>query len=263
MGKIGKRSLWRRLRRRILPRWLRLWLGRRRAAAQVKATAAREARRRSRKNSKQTILLWVSAKRPMDWGNTLAVARGICSGDVVVHKRMYRKDLKLLASAKELVAQFPVDQIMARLKGGGSHMVLPNGDTVPVTHVLRVFRRHGIVCQGCGLKGSVFKEWQTVTGVYVNLFAVAPDGEHLMMTVDHITPRARGGTGRLDNLQPMCSKCNTLKADGSTATTAAAAAAAAALLPQTPFATDEECSAERARLIASGIIKPGGQEAKS
>ena len=31
--------------------------------------------------------------------------------------------------------------------------------------------------------------------------------------VDHVVPRARGGTDHLDNLQLLCSHCNRLKGD--------------------------------------------------
>lgn len=34
------------------------------------------------------------------------------------------------------------------------------------------------------------------------------------LTVDHMLPRAMGGTSALDNLQTLCEDCNHLKADG-------------------------------------------------
>ena len=35
----------------------------------------------------------------------------------------------------------------------------------------------------------------------------------MMMTKDHILPRSKGGANRLENYQPMCSKCNCKKGD--------------------------------------------------
>lgn len=36
-------------------------------------------------------------------------------------------------------------------------------------------------------------------------------GEESFLTVDHIKPRAAGGTDALDNIQPLCRSCNTSK----------------------------------------------------
>lgn len=49
----------------------------------------------------------------------------------------------------------------------------------------------------------------------------AAGGEHwdvftddmLLMNVDHIQPKSRGGSNKLENLQPMCSLCNTHKSN--------------------------------------------------
>jgi 5-methylcytosine-specific restriction endonuclease McrA len=34
------------------------------------------------------------------------------------------------------------------------------------------------------------------------------------LTIDHITPKALGGTDSLNNLQALCEDCNQMKADG-------------------------------------------------
>lgn len=45
---------------------------------------------------------------------------------------------------------------------------------------------------------------------HFNLYFVKDDKE-IMMTVDHIIPESKGGKRLFDNLQPMCSECNSLK----------------------------------------------------
>ena len=37
-----------------------------------------------------------------------------------------------------------------------------------------------------------------------------PNKKHYM-TIDHIIPRAKGGTGHISNLAPSCERCNVLK----------------------------------------------------
>lgn len=51
----------------------------------------------------------------------------------------------------------------------------------------RVFRRDGYKCRHCGSKED--------------------------LTIDHIKPRAKGGTDAYKNLQTLCRPCNRLKAD--------------------------------------------------
>jgi len=44
-------------------------------------------------------------------------------------------------------------------------------------------------------------------GIHVDLFS----DDHVLMTVDHVVPRSKGGTTVLSNLVPMCKKCNERK----------------------------------------------------
>jgi len=39
------------------------------------------------------------------------------------------------------------------------------------------------------------------------------NGQLILMTPDHITPRSQGGSGEVDNLQTMCAICNALKSN--------------------------------------------------
>lgn len=48
---------------------------------------------------------------------------------------------------------------------------------------------------------------------HFNLYGINNSGYEVMMTKDHIIPKARGGEDRMDNYQPMCQHCNVKKAD--------------------------------------------------
>lgn len=81
---------------------------------------------------------------------------------------------------------------------------------------LKVFKQKGIECVNCGLKGTFFaleKHRDVQTEKYhFNLYATDPNtGEEVMMTVDHIIPKAKGGSNKYKNLQTMCEPCNVKK----------------------------------------------------
>ena len=68
----------------------------------------------------------------------------------------------------------------------------------------RVFRRDNYRCQKCGLVG-----WPSrcTSGSYVHPTAI--DGVYL--SIDHITPRSKGGSHDEENLRTLCTTCNTRK----------------------------------------------------
>jgi 5-methylcytosine-specific restriction endonuclease McrA len=80
----------------------------------------------------------------------------------------------------------------------------------------KLFATKGCVCIKCGLVGWYFsleKHGNDTTGKFhFNLYGVK-DGKPVMMTKDHIVPKSKGGSDRLENLQPMCVDCNSKKAD--------------------------------------------------
>jgi len=79
------------------------------------------------------------------------------------------------------------------------------------------FKRNGCVCVECGLEGTYFAlekhKYQRTPKYHFNLYGKDEKGKEIMLTKDHIMPRAKGGSEDLDNFQPMCSTCNTRKGD--------------------------------------------------
>ena len=62
--------------------------------------------------------------------------------------------------------------------------------------------RDGLNCQGCGKQVMKYH----------------PDGnvgqvDHQSATLDHIRPKSKSGSGRVENLQLMCPDCNNAKGD--------------------------------------------------
>ena len=70
------------------------------------------------------------------------------------------------------------------------------------------------VCACCGLKGRYF--WLDHSGnrpPHLNLYAVRRNGQEVLMTMDHVLPRAKGGKTEDGNVQLLCKPCNQKKRD--------------------------------------------------
>ena len=79
---------------------------------------------------------------------------------------------------------------------------------------MQCFAVKGTTCVTCGRKGNILMldKWPDGS-IHLDLFSLT-DGERVLMNIDHIIPRSKGGANRLDNYQPMCEPCNTEKGDG-------------------------------------------------
>lgn len=87
---------------------------------------------------------------------------------------------------------------------------------IHIQHVprsLKFFLQKGTKCQCCQTEGIY-----VVSGIYrggctVKKTRLLFDENFVMMTRDHIIPKASGGKTVLENLQTLCATCNVRKAD--------------------------------------------------
>lgn len=90
-------------------------------------------------------------------------------------------------------------------------------DGMPVkmdSHRYRCFKTHGVKCVECGLTGKYFAiEQHADSDLYYhfNLYATNDQGQEILMTKDHVTPKSKGGKDSLENYRTMCEPCNKKK----------------------------------------------------
>lgn len=82
------------------------------------------------------------------------------------------------------------------------------------------FQQHGTICANCGLEGTYFRKQRTpgprnreYCRYHFNLYGQDSQGQAVMLTKDHIIPKAKGGADALYNYQPLCVTCNGQKVD--------------------------------------------------
>lgn len=80
----------------------------------------------------------------------------------------------------------------------------------------KLFASKGIKCVECGIEGMFFalERHEHDVGYHFNLYAVDAIGQEVLMTKDHIVPKALGGPNNLKNYQTMCVRCNKDKGVG-------------------------------------------------
>lgn len=83
---------------------------------------------------------------------------------------------------------------------------------------LRVFKEKGITCVQCGAIATIASidmhcKDNRLIDPHINLYGIYPDNSVFVLTQDHIIPKSKNGTNNIENLQPMCCKCNWLKRD--------------------------------------------------
>jgi len=147
------------------------------------------------------------------------------------------------------LAEYSSEQILPIIGFGMpaiKFIVVTESFTINVCSVrLECFKRNP-VCVGCGVIGTIFKlqrhhhnlpkvgvncfikdcpwcaidgykavrrEQQKTENPHLNMYGRSKSGRLILMTRDHIYPRSRGGSEKIENQQTMCSNCNNRKAD--------------------------------------------------
>jgi 5-methylcytosine-specific restriction endonuclease McrA len=101
-----------------------------------------------------------------------------------------------------------------------------DGDPIRMNSPRYVLFKRSTVCAKCGVEGSFFAKertiyldrrsgryWPTSFHFHFNLYGINAYGHEVMLTKDHILPRAHGGKDEQSNYQTMCAPCNSRKRD--------------------------------------------------
>jgi len=107
--------------------------------------------------------------------------------------------------------QYSVEFVMSLIKPEKKSIILDD-DTIIIDDKLRMFKQKGCCCRWCGRDGIYFykqkSENQTDGLFHLSLYCRDENGVEMVLTKDHITPLIYGGVDNIENLQPLCKKCN-------------------------------------------------------
>lgn len=117
-------------------------------------------------------------------------------------------------------ASYPVHAIKDLFESDCGGKIDLDGDVVGLRSLrMRTFFEKSVTCVSCGAEGSYFakeKSWSQLDPsqrYHLNLYGISKNGDHVLMTKDHIYPRSKGGPDHISNMQTMCSSCNRKKSD--------------------------------------------------
>lgn len=85
---------------------------------------------------------------------------------------------------------------------------------ISVKHA-KLFMSTGLVCKKCGTRGFIFAlEHSKINKDYhLGLYGYDEVGDEVLLTIDHIFPKSKGGKNILKNYQTLCKDCNVEKGD--------------------------------------------------
>jgi len=124
------------------------------------------------------------------------------------HSHMIRKDNKKIPIAEVL-------EVMRITKEGksGFGKFFFRGEQYVYSDRMRCFLNKGTDCIYCGRKGVYFllEKPKGAENYHLALYALSKKGQQVLMTVDHVIPKSKGGRDNLDNQVPCCYQCNNNK----------------------------------------------------
>jgi len=113
---------------------------------------------------------------------------------------------------------YSIEEIFEQVNKGGKAFTL-DGDSIRCSSRYHLYSKKGTECANCGLEGTFFAKEKDkgshplYSRYHLNLYAQNQHGTEIMITRDHIIPKAKGGQNRMSNYQPMCKPCNEKKGD--------------------------------------------------
>lgn len=87
------------------------------------------------------------------------------------------------------------------------------GDLSVSIRRMECFAVHGTECVKCRERTGtaiMVDKWPN-DQIHVDLFHINEDGSRVLMNIDHIIPKSKGGPDDIKNYQPMCQPCNSKK----------------------------------------------------
>lgn len=110
---------------------------------------------------------------------------------------------------EKCIGYVSASHIMNLIDSGHSYFSY-NGNNISLDNLkFQVFKTKGIKCAYCKIKGTIFLIFNYKGGYYLNLYT----NNGVLITKDHIVPKARGGKTDINNLQTLCIRCNMKKSD--------------------------------------------------
>lgn len=113
----------------------------------------------------------------------------------------------------ERIKTYTLDEVFKWIDDNPRRVYWEKDGFVINTKRAKIFRKKGIICVNCGCTGEFFAlETDKGGGVHLDLYGYI-DNTEVLITVDHIIPKSKGGTNDMINFQTMCKLCNEMKAD--------------------------------------------------
>ena len=131
--------------------------------------------------------------------------------------KLHRRIMPINMANREL-KRYTIEETRQILKDNpGGHYLEPDllGDRKIKTRRASVYFKKGFGCvvEDCDVEGLFFVlNLDPGDGIHLDLHGM-DEGKEILMTIDHIHPKSKGGKNSIENYQPMCLVCNNLKSD--------------------------------------------------